>query len=159
MLCTHAGAQIWAEPPSVRLTYDYKYYGGARVTTERGKPPVYLDKRTLDRVDVSTPDGHAMRIAVAVEAAVRPPSAGDAVESVRIKRRATFNYKREMAYELTEVRTGGNEVQAASAPPEYEVRRERQMDARRWGTAAVMARLCKPARGCCASAAPAHPPS
>lgn len=115
---------VWAVPPAVAVTHDFACADGTRVTTsEDGTPVACVRKQPLVRIDVAAADGRRLaRIAAAREEPVAAASASFAsATSVRIKRRATFLYKHEVAYELTEVRTGATLEAAAAAEPAYEV--------------------------------------
>lgn len=88
--------------------------------------PIFISKVTVERSDThALSDGSVIRLGVAAENPVHPPNVRlDPPGLVRIKRRCSFNYKDEMLYELTEVRSGDSEEAAARANPDFEVRHE-----------------------------------
>lgn len=73
--------------------------------------------------------GELIRFAVATEDSAPPPPPGaggddDPVRAVRLKTRHTFVHKHEVAYDLTEVRSGRSQPEAAGSAPEFEVELE-----------------------------------
>lgn len=96
----------------------------------RTQAPTYLRKEQIERRDVYLPStGELVRFAVATEEALAapPPGQGGPADPPRIQRwktRHSFNHKHEVLYDLTEVRAGASEAQAAASPPEFEVELE-----------------------------------
>ena len=110
----------WARVEAT-ATVDTRYWSGVRSTAGAGAGAEHVVKETLAHVDVALADGVALRVAVAAEDAVPAPSAGEAVQSVRLKDRTRFCLASGVAFDLTRVCAGASAAAAAAAPPEYEV--------------------------------------
>jgi hypothetical protein len=66
--------------------------------------------------------GTDVRISVAAEVAVGPPSVPQVPDSIRLKDRCSYNYKAEVLFELTTVRSGRTLKDAHTADTIFEVR-------------------------------------
>lgn len=106
----------------IRHTTDISY-GDIRATLEDGRPPIYMVKRRVAYFDMHLADGNEVRVSVSTEEIEpRAPSAYTFPEGVRLKTRHSYEYKDELLYELTQVRSGRDAADAAAAVPDHEVR-------------------------------------
>ena len=125
-ICARLSSPAFIGTLSTTLDTNYRNRTRCTQTVGPGLPssrPSFMRKEQLERADVLD---RAVRFSVSSETAAVPPGEFDSVEVVRWKRRQSFAYKGEFAYELTEVRSGYTEAEALSpsTATEYEVELE-----------------------------------